>query len=131
MSSYGEAELKVIRWSEARGIIPNSTAIAQARKAHEEVGELLEALSAHSVVQEVAAKFPDVAIRDEFREIQRKSWNAVIDAIGDVEVCMINVCALLDVDKTRCLYEAYEQIKDRKGYMNKDGIFVKEQKHDR
>jgi hypothetical protein len=30
------------------------------------------------------------------------------------------------LDLTQCLKAAYEQIKDRKGYMNEHGIFVKE-----
>ena len=41
-------------------------------------------------------------------------------------VCLINVCALLDVNFVDCLAKAYEEIKDRKGYMNEEGIFVKE-----
>jgi hypothetical protein len=49
-----------------------------------------------------------------------------IDAIGDTVVCLINVCALMDVNLTDCLEAAYNQIKDRRGYMNAEGIFVKE-----
>lgn len=127
MSSYAEAEGLVIRWSEARGIIPNSTPLAQARKAHEEVGELLEALAAWEELERVGTTHPDVATHPMYLEQRQSAWKKVIDAIGDVEVCMINVCALLDVDKTRCLYDAYEEIKNRKGHMNKNGIFVKEQ----
>ena len=50
----------------------------------------------------------------------------IIDGLGDVVVCLINIAALEDLDLTACLKSAYEQIKDRKGYMNKDGIFVKQ-----
>jgi hypothetical protein len=35
--SWGMTELEVIRWSEARGIIPNSTSLAQLSKAYEEM----------------------------------------------------------------------------------------------
>jgi len=101
MSTFAELEMAVIRWSEARKIIPNSTPMAQAIKACEEVNELVDAL------------------RDNNRE-------AAIDGAGDTLVCLINVCALLDVNLTDCLEAAYEQIKDRKGSMNADGIFVKE-----
>lgn len=100
--SYAETEMKVIQWSEARKIIPNSTPIAQACKAVEEINELVDAL-----------------INDNREE--------AIDAVGDTVVCLINVCALLDVDLVNCLKAAYEQIKDRRGYMNAEGIFVKEQ----
>jgi len=50
----------------------------------------------------------------------------IIDGLGDVLVCLINVAALEDLDLTRCLEAAYNEIKDRKGHMNKDGIFVKD-----
>jgi hypothetical protein len=101
MSSYAELEMKVINWSEARKIIPNSTPFAQSIKAVEEINELVDAL--HDNNKEDA-----------------------IDAIGDTVVCLINVCALLDVNLTDCLEAAYLQIKDRRGYMNDEGIFVKE-----
>lgn len=100
--SYAETEMKVIQWSEARKIIPNSTPMAQAMKAVEEINELVDAL-----------------INDNREE--------AIDAVGDTVVCLINVCALLDIDLVNCLKAAYEQIKDRRGYMNAEGIFVKEQ----
>jgi len=99
--SYAELEMKVVQWSEARKIIPNSTPFAQSIKAVEEINELVDAL------------------RDGNRA-------EAIDAVGDTVVCLINVCALLDVNLTDCLAHAYEQIKDRKGSMNADGIFVKE-----
>ena len=99
--SYADVEMKVIQWSEARKIIPNSTPYAQSMKAVEEINELVDAL-------------------------QKGDKYEAIDAVGDTVVCLINVCALLDVNLTDCLKSAYEQIKDRKGYMNEDGIFVKQ-----
>ena len=99
--SYADIEMKVIQWSEARKIIPNSTPFAQSMKAVEEINELVDALRANK--------------RED-----------AIDAVGDTVVCLINVCALLDVNLTDCLKAAYDQIKDRKGYMNEQGIFVKQ-----
>lgn len=99
--SYAETELKVLRWSEARKIVPNSTPMAQSIKACEEINELVDALRNNNRAE-------------------------AIDAVGDTVVCLINVCALLDVNLVDCLDVAYEQIKDRKGYMNADGLFVKE-----
>jgi NTP pyrophosphatase (non-canonical NTP hydrolase) len=101
MSSYAEIEMKIIQWSEARKIIPNSTPFAQSMKAVEEINELVDALRDNNKIE-------------------------AIDAVGDTVVCLINVCALLDVNLTDCLEAAYNQIKDRKGYMNAEGIFVKE-----
>jgi NTP pyrophosphatase (non-canonical NTP hydrolase) len=99
--SWAFTELEVIRWSEARGIIPNSTSLAQLSKAYEEMEELENALN----------------LRDK---------PGIIDGLGDVLVCLINVAALEDLDLTRCLEAAYNEIKDRKGHMNKEGIFVKD-----
>ena len=99
--SFAEVELDVIRWSEARKIIPNSTPLAQSIKAVEEINELVDALRDGNKID-------------------------AIDAVGDTVVCLINVCALLDVNLVDCLEAAYQQIKDRRGYMNEEGIFVKE-----
>lgn len=99
--SYAEVEMKVVQWSEARKIIPNSTPIAQWKKAAEELDELRDALVKN-----------DLAM--------------AIDGVGDTVVCLINICALLDINLVDCLKVAYEEIKDRKGTMNAEGIFVKE-----
>lgn len=99
--SFANLELDVIRWSEARKIIPNSTAYAQSVKAKEEIYELCDALLKNDKIE-------------------------AIDAVGDTVVCLINVCALLDVNLTDCLAAAYDQIKDRSGTMGADGIFYKD-----
>lgn len=99
--SFAEVEMKVIQWSEARKIIPNSTALAQSVKAVEEINELVKAL-------------------------EDDNMEEAIDAVGDTVVCLINVCALMDVNLVDCLKAAYNEIKDRKGYLGTDGIFVKE-----
>ena len=99
--SWNQIEMDVIRWSEERGIIPNSTSVAQYRKAQEEMHELHTAL------------------------INRNRAD-IIDGLGDVLVCLINVAALENVDLTHCLLTAYNEIKNRKGYLNAGGIFVKQ-----
>lgn len=99
--SFSELELKVIRWAEDRRIIPNSTPMAQAIKTLEEVTELLSAL-------------------------HRGDREEMIDAYGDVITTLVIGAALADVDLTRCLQAAYDQIKDRRGTLRADGVFVKE-----
>jgi hypothetical protein len=101
MKSYRNLELAVIRWAEARQIIPNSTPLAQAIKTTEEVAELLKALSKGDMAE-------------------------ARDAYGDILITIIIGAALADVDLVDCLNDAYQQIKDRKGYLTKDGIFVKQ-----
>lgn len=101
MNSYRIVELDVLRWAEARNIIPNSTPLAQAIKTTEEVAELLKALS-------------------------KGDKDEAVDAYGDILVTLIIGSALMDVDLVDCLNKAYRVIKDRKGTLTKDGIFVKE-----
>lgn len=102
MSSYAEVEMLVLQWGEARGIVKNGTAMGQAIKTAEEVNELLAAINKHSLTE-------------------------VKDALGDIWVTMVMVAAVMDINLTECFYHAYREIKDRKGYMNEGGIFVKEQ----
>ena len=108
MPSYRDIEMRVLGWSEARRIIPNSTPVAQARKTLEEAGELLEA----------AARLDagDTAAITDYR-----------DAVGDVVVTLVNGCALADVDLVDCFFGSFQEIKGRKGTMNKAGIFVKDE----
>lgn len=98
---YRILEIDIIRWAEARKIIPNSTPVAQYLKAVSEMGELADALN-------------------------KKDMPAIKDAVGDTLVCMINMCALLDIDMVECLKGAYDEIKDRKGTLLPSGVFVKE-----
>jgi NTP pyrophosphatase (non-canonical NTP hydrolase) len=98
--SWNVTELDVIRWAEARGIIANSDSKTQLLKAVSEMGELADA-------------------------IIKRDRPAIVDGIGDVLVCLIVVGALEDINLTQCLESAYNEIKDRKGYLNKSGVFVK------
>lgn len=100
--NFEELEAKVVEWSKARQIIPNSTPQAQFLKAVSEIGELADA-------------------------VNKRDLLATKDAVGDSLVCLINMCALLDITMTECLELAYNEIKDRKGTLLPSGIFVKEQ----
>lgn len=99
--TFVDLELHVIQWAEARKIIPNSTPEVQYMKAISEMGELADALL-------------------------KKNPNDIKDAIGDTVVCLINMCALLDINLTDCLEVAYLQIKNRKGSLLPNGVFVKQ-----
>lgn len=99
--SYRDVEMRVIQWAEARRIIPNATPQAQLNKALEELAELFKAESQGNAA-------------------------GVKDGVGDVVVCLINYCALKDIDLVDCLALAYNEIKDRRGTLMPDGTFVKE-----
>lgn len=113
MSTYQYLENEVEIWARNRGIVQNSTLLAQARKTLEECGELIEAAAlADATVDGTLAK-------GVFDRMYR-------DAIGDVLVTLIVGAACADVNVTECLEQAYNEIKDRKGYLRPDGVFVKE-----
>lgn len=100
MSTYAELEMKIVQWAEARKIIPNSTPSTQLLKAMSELGELA-----------------DATIKDDRL--------GVMDGVGDVMVCLINFCALQDINLVTCMDIAYDEIKHRKGTLMPNGVFVK------
>ena len=99
--SFVEVELDIIRWAEARKIIPNSTPETQLLKAVSEMGELADATI-------------------------KKNHEDIVDAVGDIMVCLVNYCALQDINIVDCMKVAYDQIKNRKGILMPNGVFIKE-----
>lgn len=99
--SYADVEMKIIQWAEARKIIPNSTPDTQLLKAMSELGELADATI-------------------------KKDRAGIIDGVGDVMVCLVNYCALQDINLVSCIEAAYDEIKHRKGTLMPNGVFVKE-----
>ena len=96
-----DIEQKVIQWAIDRGIYEHSTIQAQVLKAVSEMGELADA----SI---------------------KADRDALIDAIGDVMVCLTNVAFMYGTDLTECFDRAWNEIKDRKGFLSPNGAFVKE-----
>lgn len=99
--TYTMLEIEVLRWAEARKIIPNSNALAQSIKTLEEVTELISALNVNNKEE-------------------------VKDAYGDILVTLIIGADLAGLNLTDCLESAYQTIKDRKGHLRTDGVFVKD-----
>lgn len=89
----------IIEWSRERGILDNSTAQIQGLKLVSELGELCDNL----------AKGRDVK-----------------DDIGDCIVVLTNIANMSGTNLSECVEVAYDDIKDRKGYLNSDGCFIKE-----
>jgi phosphoribosyl-ATP pyrophosphohydrolase len=100
MNTFAAIEMEVVRWGEARGIVQNGTPMGQAAKTLEEVAELVSA-------------------------VNRNDLDDVVDAVGDIMVCLTMLCAIYDLNLTDCYKAAYNEIKDRKGYLREDGVFVK------
>lgn len=99
--SFAKTEMLTIQWGEARQIVQNSTPFAQATKTQEELNELFEA-------------------------IESSDREAMADAYGDILVTLVMGCACADLDLVECFKGAYEEIKDRKGYLSKEGLFIKQ-----
>ena len=99
--SYADIEMKVVQWGEARGIVQHSTPAAQAKKTIEELDELLAAIKAGDRA-------------------------AMADAYGDILVTLVMGCACADMNLLTCFEGAYNEIKERKGSLNKEGLWVKE-----
>lgn len=99
MSKINELISKCTDWSNDRGIIKNGTKESQCLKLVSEVGELADNI----------AKGRDV-------------W----DDIGDCMVVLNNLAIMHGSTLEHCLGFAYEDIKNRKGYLNSSGVFIKE-----
>ena len=87
------------QWSSDRGIFVNGTVQTQALKLVSEIGEL-----ADNVAKQ--------------RDIQYD--------IGDCLVVLNNLAIMTNTTLADCLEVAYNDIKDRKGYLNGAGVFIKD-----
>ena len=87
------------QWSSDRGIFVNGTVQTQALKLVSEVGELADNV----------AKRRDIA-----------------DDIGDCLVVLNNLAVMNELTLEECLEVAYLDIKDRTGYLNGAGVFIKD-----
>lgn len=88
-------------WGRDRGITVNGEPLGQFMKTLEEVAELGNALNTNDMVE-------------------------TKDAIGDTYVTLRMLCGTLDISMEECIALAYEEIKDRTGYLTPEGVFVKD-----
>lgn len=101
-NSYSLDELSclVSKWHMDRGITENGTVQMQFIKLTEEVGELAAAIA-------------------------RNKIDDAKDAIGDCLVLLNIIAELQGTSLKECWNLAYEEIKDRKGYLLSNGNFIK------
>lgn len=88
-------------WGGARGITVNGKPETQTLKLGSEFGELCD-------------------------NIAKGRYEAAKDDIGDMAVVLIMISNLIGTDLRECLEVAYNDIKDRRGFLNEHGVFVKE-----
>ena len=93
-------ENNVLDWAMERGILRNSYPLAQFAKLVSEVGELADNI----------AKGKDVR-----------------DDIGDCMVVLTILAYMSNTDLLECAHTAWNDIKNRTGYLNEQGVFVKEE----
>lgn len=120
---YRDVESKQLRVCNGWGLkdpINGSTALKQTEKAQEELNELFVALAKLETLKSVKDLLPD------YEAMVEQAMAEVKDAIGDVQVCMVNVCDQLDVDLVHdCYGPAVDVISKRTGRMIK-GKFHKD-----
>ena len=101
-AAMDELIAKVEQWARDRQIIPNSNPQSQLMKTVSELGELADATL-------------------------KSDRAGIIDGVGDVIVTLVIYAALQGVKLEDCLASAYGEIKDRKGHLTPEGVFVKEE----
>lgn len=87
------------QWANDRQIIQNGDILAQGLKLVSEVGELADNLA---------------------------KGRCIKDDIGDCCVVLNNLAQMQGLTVEECMAQAWSDIKDRKGYMNEHGVFIKE-----
>lgn len=153
MQTFAELESKVIDWAKARKIIPNATPASQLLKLMSELGELAVAKSRRAAkdgVGDVLVCLINYCALKGFalgisNRVYVKTLPDLVEAVGlladaenkgrreladDYATLLLNrlhgYCKLHSLDIVECLAVAYEEIKDRKGTLMPNGVFVKE-----
>jgi len=91
---------KILEWAEQRNLLQEENQTKQFIKLTEEVGELANAILKQNKLEQ-------------------------IDAIGDIQVVLIILCAQLGLNYENCLNSAYQVIKNRTG-KTVNGTFIKD-----
>ncbi len=98
LEDLGNLERLILQWSHDRGILQNGKVETQTLKLVSEIGELCDNV----------AKGKDIK-----------------DDIGDCFVVLTNIANMMGTSMTECAQVAYGDIKDRKGFLNEAGCFIK------
>jgi len=91
---------KISEWHKARLITVNGTSTAQMIKLMEETGELAAGIA-------------------------RGNKELIKDSIGDITIVLVAIAELEGFTLEECVKHSYEEIRNRTGHLNEDGIFIK------
>lgn len=97
-NNLNDLEAATIKWSADRGILKNGKIQTQILKLVSEIGEMTDNIA---------------------------KGNDIKDDIGDCLVLLTNIAHLNSTNLTECWNIAYNDIKDRKGFLNSNGAFIK------
>jgi NTP pyrophosphatase (non-canonical NTP hydrolase) len=97
-----EVVQRISDWHKARKITVNGNSNTQTIKLGEEYGELCSG-------------------------IVRGDKDLIKDSLGDMVTVMVAISELEGMTLTECVESAYDEIKDRKGTLMPNGVFVKEE----
>lgn len=101
MKNIKQLQQDVLMWASDRDITTYGKPMGQAQKLVEEACETLVAVC-------------------------NGDHQEAVDGIGDTMVVLIILAQMINEPLEHCLEVAYNQIKDRKGKLNPNGIFVKQ-----
>ena len=116
------------QWGRERGIHQNGNLVSQSQKLIEEAQETLAAAPRFAAADKALEHLSDPNFESD-REVvdeYEAAYKEFADGIGDTFVVLVQLCAIAGVTLEDCVEAAYEEIRDRKGHLNEDGVFVKE-----
>lgn len=116
------------QWGREREIHRHGDLAAQAEKLVEEAQETLAAAPRFAAADKALEHLSDPNFESD-REVvdeYEAAYKEFADGIGDTFVVLVQLCAIAGATLEDCVGAAYEEIRDRKGYLNENGVFVKE-----
>ena len=138
---------KIIQWAKDRKIIPNSSTRIQCLKAVSEIGELADALIKHDVeaIKDAAGDIMVCMYIADYLSDDRLIDKCELSSVSDILTSLsflikfhvvvepnINdvitrIIEPYNLTLDECIDSAYEVIKDRKGVLLENGVFVKDE----
>lgn len=126
--TYDEFEANVLQWAKDRGILEHGTYQGQCLKLIEEYGELAAAW-ARNDREGVKDAIGDIAVVEVIMRAIEPAWGLTVRAAEYLLTSSVDfdARAKFGLSQEECIEQAWNTIKDRKGQMNAQGVFVKEE----
>lgn len=109
---------RVATWFDDRKITENGSVDGQLTKLREEVQELQDSFTWESITT--------ITGRNTVKVIASVNQDEAKDAIGDCAVVLAGIAHMLGMTFEECCEHAWNEIKDRTGHLNEEGVFVKD-----